>query len=382
MDFALTMEQKMIKESTKKCMKQLEPLLNLYEPSQPWPKELILQILQGIVPLGALGSMIPEDVGGGGMDCLSWGIVYEHLDSRIDNVVHLMTVVTNAIYESGTSEQKELYLKRLLDAEIIGCYAITEPNVGSNPSAIETKAMLEGDYYRLNGSKLFITNGDIADIAIVIASTDKSKGGKGLSRFIVDRGESPFTSRPIPTIIGNSVVAELSFEDCLVPKKNLLGKEGEALNVTLKTLQVGRCIVACEAVKLAQEAVDYSIQYAKERRQFGKPIGSFQLIQAKIAEMIAETEAARLLAYRALWLLDKDPKNSVTACSLAKFYATEAAVGVTSKAIQIHGAYGLSCEYPLEELFRRARLTTIPDGTSEIQKLIVGREVLGINAFA
>ena len=355
MDFELTLEQRMVQESTRKCMKQIEPLLSKFDQREQTSKELCLQILKHIVPLGAIGNIIPEEAGGGGMDCLTWGLMYEQLDKKIDNMINLMSVVASEIYQHGSNEQKEKYLTGLLNAEIIGSYAITESNVGSNPSGIETKAVLDGDSYIINGTKLFITNGQIADIAIVLASTDKSKGNKGISRFIVDKRESPFLSRPIETIAGKSVVAELVFENCRIPKKNLLGKEGEALSTTFKTLQLGRSIVGLHATKLAQEAIDHSIRYVQERQQFGKPIGSFQLIQSMIAEMMAETDASRLLSYRALSLLDKNDKNSTVACSMAKFYASEAAV--------------------------RARINTIPDGTTQIQQLIIGREVLGFNAL-
>jgi alkylation response protein AidB-like acyl-CoA dehydrogenase len=285
------------------------------------------------------------------------------------------------IYLMGTPAQKRKYLPSLFSGERIICSAITEPNVGSNPVMIETTATLQGNEYRLNGTKTWISNGTISDIALVVAQTQKGLGPFGLCHLIVEKEVSPYEARDLPKLgLRSFPTAELVFQDCRVPKENLLVAPGQGLKETLRSFEAARAGMAIGSVGMAQAAIDASVRYAKERVQFGKPIGSFQLIQEMIADMVAETEAARLLAYRAHFLLDKKVRCD-RETSMAKFYATEAAVRVTSMAIQIHGAYGLSEEYPVERYFRDARSFTIPDGTTQIQKMIVARRVLGLSAF-
>ncbi len=383
MNFELTSEQQMLRDTVRNFSeKELKPVVEKHAAAkQAIPKETIQGLLKKSIPLGILGNVTPEKDGGAGLDYLTWGLMYEQIERAIAAVIMISSGVTHSISEWGTPEQKKRYLPGLLNADLIGCTGITEPNVGSNPAMIQTRAVRKGDEYVLNGNKIFITNATIADVAIVVASTDPSKGAKGLTRFIVDKSISPFQTRPIETLGGMGTLGELVFEDCRVPAENRLGNEGDGLRVTLKGFQAARCFVALGAIHLAQAAINASIKYAQERSQFGKPIGSFQLIQEMIADMIAETEAARLLAYRGLSLVDMGIRCT-TETSIAKFYATEAAVRVTSKAVQIHGAYGLTTEYPVERLFREARMLTIPDGTTQIQKLIVGRDVLGLSAFA
>ncbi len=379
--FELTDEQKLLQKTAKNIMeREIRPAIDRLNPKEAVPKEILKELLKKTVPIGALGNVIPEEHGGAGMDYLTWGLVYEQLDRAINSVIMITSGAAKAISSWGNDEQRQKYLPGLLNADLIGCSAITEPNVGSNPAAIETRADLQGDHYVLNGTKMFITNGAVADIAIVVASVDRSKGAKGLARFIVDKSESPFEAHRIEVIGGEGHLGELVFDNCRVPKENMLGNVGDGLRATMKSFQAARCFVALTAVHLAQLAIDASVKYARQREQFGKPIGSFQLIQQMIADMIAETEASRLLAYRALHLVDTGTRNNA-ASSIAKFYATEAAVRVTSMAVQIHGAYGLTTEYPVERYFREARMLTIPDGTTQIQKLIVGREVLGFRAF-
>ncbi|MGI6412869.1 MAG: acyl-CoA dehydrogenase family protein [Syntrophomonadaceae bacterium] len=380
--FKLTEEQKLLVETTKRLMKkEITPVADQYRAKgEPMPKDVIQELVKKTVPLGIMGNVIPQEHGGAGMDYLTWGLVYEQIDRAINSVIMISSGVAKSISVWGTDEQRAKYLPDLLSADKIGCTAITEPNVGSNPAMIETRAFLDKNHYVLNGTKVFITNAGIADIAIVVASLDRSKGAKGLARFIVDKKESPFEVRTIKTLAGESSLGELIFTDCRVPKENLIGESNAGLKDTMRGFQAARCFVGMGAVHICQQALEYSIQYAKERKQFGKPIGSFQLIQEMIAEMAAETEAARLLVYKALSVIDAGLFiNSYS--SMAKFYATEAAVRVTSKAVQIHGAYGLTTEYPIEGLFRLARMTTIPDGTTEIQKLVIGRELTGLRSF-
>ena len=384
MDFDLTDEQRMLRDSARKLMSQeVVPFLAGHPPDRPLPLDAVKSLLTRLIPLGYLGSIIPEQYGGAGLDYVTYGLLLEEIEPALFGLVMITGGTARAVYLLGDEEQKNRFIPLLLSAERVGCSAITEPNVGSNPAFIQTKATLHGSHYLLNGTKLWITNGSFADLAFVLATTDPGKGSKGLCRFIVDKGVSPFGARAIPTLGDDAqipAVGELVFEDCAVPRENLLGAEGKGLRDTLIGFQAARCFVAIGGLGLAKRAIDAAVRYAKERTQFGRPIGQFQLIQAMIADMIAETDAARLLTYRALSLVQKGVRCAKET-SMAKFYATEAAVRVTSRAIQIHGAYGLSDEYPVARFFRGARMLTIPDGTTQIQKLIVGREVLGMQAF-
>jgi alkylation response protein AidB-like acyl-CoA dehydrogenase len=283
----------------------------------------------------------------------------------------------------GNEEQKKTYIPPILSAERVGCAGITEPNIGSYTGGVQTKAVLNEDHYVVNGSKMWITNGSFADLCVLLANFDPEKGHKGLGRILVDRKISPWVAKAIPTMGDDGkipAVGELIFEDCKVPKENVLGVPGEGLKQTLIEFQTARCLVAIGSIIFAKRAVEAAIRYAKERIQFDRPIGQFQLIQDMIAEMITLTDSAKLLTYRALSQVAKGIRCAQET-SMAKYYATEAAVKVTSMAIQIHGAYGLSKEYPVERLFRGARMMTIPDGTTQIQKLIVAREALGLQAF-
>ena len=384
MNFDLSEEQIMLKDSARKLMeREVAPFLASFPKDRPLPPEKIKELLNKLIPLGYLGSIIPAEYGGAGLDYLTYGVLMEELDPNIYGLVMITGGTARSVYFLGSETQKKAFIPPILSAEKIGCSAITEPNVGSNPAFIQTRAVLDGDHYILNGTKTWITNGAFADVAFVLATTDPAKGRKGLCRIIVEKEVSPFQAKPISTLEEDwqiPSVGELILEDCRVPKENVLGVPGEGLKDTLVGFQAARCFVAIGSIGLAQRAIDAAVRYAKERVQFGKVIGKFQLIQAMIADMIAETDAARLLAYRALSLVQKG-KRCARETSIAKFYATEAAVKVTSMAIQIHGAYGLSKEYPVEALFRGARMMTIPDGTTQIQKLIVAREILGMQAF-
>jgi alkylation response protein AidB-like acyl-CoA dehydrogenase len=384
MNFDLSEEQTMLKESARKLMqREIIPFLASFPEDQPLPPESIKALLRKLIPLGYLGNTIPVEYGGAGLDFLTYGLMMEEIEPWLFGLVMITGGTARSVYLLGNDSQKRTFIPPIVAAEKIGCSAITEPNVGSNTAAIQTRAFLDGDDYVLNGTKTWITNGPYADIAFVLATTDPSQGRKALCRFIVDKQISPFKAKPIATLEENfqiPSVGELSFDDCRVPKGNILGTAGEALKATLIGFQAARCLVAIGSINFARRAIEAAVRYAKERVQFGKPIGKFQLIQSMLAEMIAETDAARLLAYRALSLVDKKVRCA-RETSIAKFYATEAAVKVTSMAIQIHGAYGLSKEYPVERLFRGARMMTIPDGTTQIQKLIVAREILGMQAF-
>jgi alkylation response protein AidB-like acyl-CoA dehydrogenase len=388
MDFQLTEQQKLLKKSAREFMeREIIPIADEYDRRyRPLPKELLVELLRKLIPLGFVGGLAPEKYGGAGLDYLSYAILEEELAraygalSMIEMDHHIPGVM--CLYRDGTEEQKAKYLPPATAAEIIFCYCLTEPDVGSGARDIKTTAVPTEDGYILSGTKTWITNGTVADVALVVAVTDRGKGIKGMSLLAVEKKYSPFTARDLPKLgFCSCPTAEIVFDECRVPKENVLGRPGEGYGETMEIFQIARAGLAILGVGLAQAAIDASIKYARERRQFGRPIGSFQMIQEMIVDMVIETEAARLLTYQVFDLLDKGI-SCFKESSMAKAFAPEVAFRVTSKALQIHGAYGLSEEYPLERYFRDARALTIPDGTTEIQKLIVGREVLGLKAFA
>ncbi|RJQ75215.1 MAG: acyl-CoA dehydrogenase [Desulfobacteraceae bacterium] len=381
MHFQLTEEQEALARKTKELMAQeIMPFAETHRSNEALPKEAIKNLLKKTIPLGALGNVIPREMGGAGMDHITWGLVYEQLDRAINSVIMISSGTAHAIAHLGTKRQQEKYLPGLLNAELIGCSAITEPNVGSNPRMVETTAEPKGDHYVVNGTKVFITNGVMADLAIVLATVDPSLGAKGLIRILIDKSQSPFAARSIPVLGDKGHLGELTFDNCIVPKENLLGSIGRGLSATMKAFQRARCFVALTGIHLMQLAIDASIRHVREAQASGKELGGSQLIHQMIADMMAQKDAARLLAFRALSLIDEGVQKNA-ASSMAKFFATEAAVQVTSNAIQIHGFHGLTTDYPIEEYHRQARMLTIPDGTTQIQKLIVGREALGQSAF-
>ncbi len=385
MDFEFTDEQRALRDSVKKYLAQkVEPIADEFDRKGPMEKEVAKRFLKELKQFGYLGTLVPEKYGGPGLDHVTWGVLHEELRrayAGLGGIVGITSSCSSGIAESINEELKKEILPGLLEGDTIACTAITEPNYGSDASGVDTKAILEGDHYRINGTKMWISNGTIADYVVVVAQTDPSKGAAGICQIMVEREKSPFQAREIHKVgVRSFPTAELVFEDCRGPKTNLLFPIGEGYRKTLRGLNHARANAAIAAVGIAQAAIHAAVRYAKERVQFKKPIGAFQLIQEMIADMVAEVEAARLLAYRAFYLLDKGVKCRMEV-SLAKAFATEMGVRVTSKAIQIHGAYGLSEEYPVERYFRDARCYTIPDGTTEIQKLIVGREVLGMQAF-
>ncbi len=385
MDFDFTDEQKALQDTVRRFLAQkIEPIADEYDRKGPLSRENALKFLKDLKPFGYVGTHVPEKYGGPGLDNVTWGLLHEELRrayAGLGGVVGITSAGTGGIAECNNEELKERILPGLLAGERIICSAITEPNYGSDASGVDTKAVLEGDHYRINGTKMWISNGTIADYVILVAQTDPSKGAAGICQILVEKEKSAFLAREIHKVgVRSFPTAELVFEDCIVPRENLISTLGEGYRRTLKGLNHARANAAIASVGIAQAAVNASVRYAKERTQFKKLIGSFQLIQEMIADMVAEVDAARLLAYRAFFLLDKGVKCRKEV-SIAKAYATEMGVRVTSKAIQIHGAYGLSEEYPVERYFRDARCYTIPDGTTEIQKLIIGREVLGMQAF-
>ncbi len=304
---------------------------------------------------------------------------YTWLSLRV--ILNTMNIVGMLLSEHGSGEQREKYLAPLLAGQRRIWVAITEPNHGSNVAGIETKAVDRGDHYVINGRKLWITNGAIGDFGILVAKTYSDTCNGELSLFVVEKDVTSYEARRVKTMfIKSTVTSELGFMDAVVPKENRLGPEGQGLRMILTGLNFGRLNVAMGAVGAAQAALDLSMQYAKDRKQFGRPIGEFQLIQKHIVDMTVRTEAARALGYKAAWALDQGGPSR-TECSIAKLYATEAAHEVASMALQVHGGFGYSADYPIERIFRDTRGGVIPEGTSEVQTLLIGRELLGMSAF-
>ncbi|WP_077213205.1 acyl-CoA dehydrogenase family protein [Bacillus dakarensis] len=382
MNFDFTDEQVMLKKTMKKFVREvLEPAIEEQGHDKPLSKEFILSMMKELKPFGLLSTTIPEEQGGAGMDTMTWALMYEELPGELSGYAGISPNVARSIAHGGSDYHKEKFLPGLLAGDKIACSANTEPNVGSDTSGMQTTAYLDGDHWVINGTKTFITNGNHADYISVTVQFDKSKGGKGLGTILIDREETPVESRRIELMgLKTGDLAELYFDNVRVPKENLLVPEGEGLVKNLKGYHAWRCFVAAKATTIAEKALEYSLKYVNEREQFGKKIGSFQLVQEMLADMKTEIDASRLLTYRALDMVNKG-KHCRVETSMAKQFATEMAIRVTSKAIQIHGAYGLTSEFPLERLFRNARILTIPEGTTQIQKLVIGRELTGLNAI-
>lgn len=385
MDFELSREQKMLRNSIREYLKdKIEPIVDERDRQGPLSKEEAHQYLRDLEPFGYVGTLVPENLGGPGMSHMDWAIMYEELRrawAALGGMVGITASSTNSISRAASKELLEKVLPGLLTGDKIACTAITEPDVGSNAGSISTEAVLDGDDYVINGTKMWISNGTIADYVIVVATTDSSKGRDGICQLLVEKEVSPFESREIKKLgVKAFPTAELVFKDCRVPKGNLLVAPGKGFKATKRDLAFARCNASIASVGIAQAALDAAVRYAKGRIQFGKPIGKFQLIQEMLADMAMELDAARFLVYRAFSLLDKGDLPMKEA-SMAKAYATEAGVRIASKSIQIHGSYGLAEEFPVERYFRDARVYTIPDGTTEIQKLVIGREMLGLSAF-
>ena len=384
MNFEITEEQAMIRDTIRDfAEKEVAPASRDNNRDEHFPLDLINKLGE----MGVLGLNLPSEYGGGGADYISYCIMLEEL-GRVDLGVAVTVSVHlslggKTVLQWGSEEQKEKYLPRLASGEMLACLATTEPNVGSDVSSIETSAVFQGDEWVLNGTKTWISNGGVADIAIIIAQTEKSLGSKGLTAFIVERGTKGFSSRDLHNKLGirSSNTAELVLEDCRVPQGNVLGPVGKGMSVALSAFDSARLGVAARTVGVARACIDASVSYAQTRKQFGRLIGSFQLIQELIADMTVETEAARLLVYRAAAIKDKGEPATIET-SMAKYYSSEIALKAANNAIQIHGSYGYSDEYPVERYFRDVRVSSILEGTSQMHKLIIGRAMTGINAFA
>jgi alkylation response protein AidB-like acyl-CoA dehydrogenase len=380
LDVGLSREEQALRERARDVRERaILPFLAARGFDRPLSREEARALFRLTLPLGYPGTVVPAKDGGAGLGHVALGLTIEELAPALGFLgPH---VATRQIAFLGTPEHKRRYLPGMLAAELIGCVGITEPGVGSDAGSVRMTAERRGARYVLNGTKAWLAFGSVADLATVLVATDPAKGPRGLSRLIVDLDYSRLEVRPIGTL-GDRLVpfVELTFRDYEVPAENLLGREGEGLRLTLGPIQASRASMATHAVGLAQAAIDAAIRYVKERSQFGRPIGGFQLVQGMLANMIAETEAARLLAYRVWAMIDRGEECAREA-SIAKLYATESAVRVTSQAVQLHGANGVSDRYPVERYFRDARMLTFPDGTSEVHQLLIGRGATGLDAF-
>jgi butyryl-CoA dehydrogenase len=379
MNFDLTENQKLIQDMVRQFAKaELEPKAAELDKTGEFPTENIKKLAE----LGLMGMVVPEKYGGAGFDFVSLAVAVEEI-SRACGSTGVIVAVNNSLaawttYNFGNEEQREKFVRPLATGQKLGAFALTEPNVGSDPAALETTAKLEGDYYILNGSKRFITNGGVGDIFLAFATTDKAKGHKGIIGLIVEKGAPGFSVGKHEDLMGLRATAncELIFEDCKVPKANLLGKEGDGFKVALSALDVSRIDIGAQAVGIAQAALDKSIQYAKERKQFGRPIAEFEMIQAKFAEMAMKIQAARLLTYYAAYQKDKGAARFSLESAMAKLFAATTAVEVTKEAVQIFGGYGYSKDYPVERYYRDAKCMEIYEGTSEIQRIVIARSIL------
>ena len=377
MDFELTPEQKRIQQKARQFAEQeIAPISRAADEKGEFPLHLVNRMGE----LGFLAGPIEPDYGGSGMDYVSYALVCEEL-GRVDSSVRgFLTVHTSlvslCIRDWGTEEQKRNYLPRLAKGEWIGCYALTEPNAGSDVASMESTAIEEGDYYILNGEKIWITNGTSAHIAIVFASRDLAARHKGICAFLIPTDTPGFYREPMPGKELGHRASEHVLKECHVHKSALLGSPGEGFKVAMSALDRGRLGVAAGALGIAQACLDACIDYTTQRRQFGQRIADFQMIQATLANMAADVEAARLLVYRAAWMKDQGlPATKAT--SIAKLFATEAAMKAASEAVLIHGNRGYSNEYPVERYYRDIKGLQIYEGTSQIQRIIIARELVG-----
>jgi butyryl-CoA dehydrogenase len=414
MDFSLNDHQKLIRDTVRQFMEaEVRPSVKQRDREERFPTAEIKKLAE----LGCCGMMIPEEWGGPGLDTLSYVLMLEEV-ARVDAAMATSLSVTNSavqvpLTKFGTEEQKKKYLRRLATGEILGSFCLTEPAAGSDAAGIQARAVAmqhvgsglgartspvpafapaadagwsgaplgtpSGDVYRLNGTKTWVSNGHIAGLFIVFAKTDPDAGGKGITAFLVEPGFPGFKVGRHEDKMGqrSTPAVEILLNDCEVPRENRLGEEGQGLKIALSALDGGRIGIAAQALGLAQGALDESVKHAKARRAFGKTIGEFQAIQWMLADMQTEIEAARGLVYHAAWLKDAHPGKLGAASSKAKLYASEMVNRVVAKAVQIHGSSGYSRESDVERMYRDARVITIYEGTSEIQRMIIARELLG-----
>lgn len=373
MDFTLSKEHKLLQEMYRKFAEnEVKPLAEEVDEEERVPYETVEKLKR----YGMLGIPFPKEYGGQGGDVLAYVMCVEEMAKVCGTTAVIISAHTSLcatpIYEFGTEEQKQKYLVPLAKGEKIGAFGLTEPGAGTDAAGQQTKAVLEGDHYVLNGSKIFITNAGFADIFIIFAMTDKSKGTRGISAFIVEKDFPGFSVGKHEKKMGikGSSTCELIMENCIVPKENLLGQEGKGFGIAMKTLDGGRIGIASQALGIGEGALDETIKYVKERKQFGKRISQFQNTQFEIASMKADLDAAQLLVYRAACAKqNKEPYGHMAA--MAKLFAANTASDVTRRCVQLHGGYGYTREYPVERMMRDAKITEIYEGTSEVQKMVI-----------
>jgi len=378
MEFELTEEQQQVKTSVREFAEsEIAPHVMQWDESQHFPVELQPKLAE----LGLMGVIFPEEYGGAGMGYVEYATIIEEL-SRVDGSVGISvaahnSLCSNHIYKYGTEEQRQKYLVPLARGQYLGAWGLTEPSAGSDASGTKSTAVPSDGGWMVNGSKNFITHAIHADVCVAMAVTDKSKRSKGISAFIFEKGMQGFSPSKKENKLGlrASETASVVFEDCFVPEGQLLGEEGMGFVNAMEILDGGRISIAALAVGIAQGAFESAVRYSQERQQFGKPISEFQAIQFKLANMATQIDAARLLMYRAAWMKDQGKKTTKES-SMAKLFASEISVNVCEEAIQVHGGYGYTKDYPPEKYWRDSKLCTIGEGTSEIQRLIIAREVL------
>jgi alkylation response protein AidB-like acyl-CoA dehydrogenase len=383
MDFDLTDEQQLVRETARNFTdKEVVPRARENDRNHHFDLELIAKMADQ----GYLGAIVPRDYGGAGLDYLTYGLIVEEVGrgcSAMRTVISVQTsLVCSSIVRWGTEEQKQRYLPKLCSGEYLGCFALTEPDTGSDAANQRTRAKKTDGGWVISGQKMWISMGNHAKVALIFAQTDPDLGHRGIACFLVPTDSKGFSSQEIHGKMGlhGSDTASLSLDDVEVPDDALMGAVGDGFKIAMSALDSGRYSVAAGCVGVCQGCVEESVNYAKERRQFDRPIASFQLVQAMIADMVVQTDAARMLVWRAGFLKDQG-RPSTTETSIAKLYATEAAVACANTAIQVHGGAGYVDDHPVERYFRDVRVTTLYEGTSQIQKLIIGRAATGINAL-
>src|SRR5215813_2136575 len=379
MEFSVSEELREIKRIVRDfAEKEIRPHVMEWDEKQIFPRD----VLKALAELGFLGVLIPTEYGGAGLGYVEYATVVEEL-SRVDGSIGISVAAHNSlctghIFEFGNEDQRRRFVGPLAKGEKIGAWSLTEPEAGSDAGGTQTVARLDGDHWIINGQKTFTTHGTYGDICVAMAVTDKSAGHHGISAFILEKGMPGFFPGKKENKLGlrASDTSTVVFEDCRVPKENLLGELGNGFIDALKVLDGGRISIAALGIGMAQGAYEAALHYSRQRKQFGKPIAEFQAIQFKLADMATEIDAARLLTYRAAWMKDKGMQTT-TQSSMAKLYAGEVAVRVANECVQIHGGYGFIKDYPAEKFYRDVKLCTIGEGTSEIQRLVIARELLG-----
>ncbi len=379
MNFQLTKEQEFVRKMVSDfATTEVEPLAADIDAEHRFPEETV----EKMAKYGLLGVPFPTEYGGAGGDHISYAITVEELSKKCASTGVICSAHTSLccwpIFNWGTEEQRQKYLPDLLSGKKLGAFGLTEPNAGTDASGQQTRAEDCGDYWLLNGAKVFITNGGYADVFVVMAMTDKSKGNHGISSFIVEKGDEGFSIGKTEDKMGicASSTTELIFQNCKIPKDRLLGEIGDGFKVAMSTLDGGRIGIASQALGIAQGALDVTVEYMKARKQFGKSLSKFQALQFMVAELETKINAARLLVYRAADMKDKHLPYG-PAAAMAKLFAAETAMHVTTKCVQLHGGYGYTKDYPVERMMRDAKITEIYEGTSEVQRMVIAASVLG-----